>query len=42
MNQISTMDCGNTEDNNNNEWVQYVIDNAVNYLEDIIFNTEGE
>lgn len=27
---------------NDNEWQFYVVDNAVNYLEDIIFATESE
>lgn len=27
---------------NDNEWESYVVDNAVNYLEDIIFATESE
>lgn len=33
-------DGGNTD--NDDEWVAYVIANAVNYLEDIIFATESE
>lgn len=27
---------------NDNEWLSYVVDNAVNYLEDIIYLTESE
>ena len=33
-------DGGNPD--NNDEWEVYVMDNAVNYLEDVIYTTEGE
>lgn len=33
-------DGGNPD--NNDEWECYVMDNAVNYLEDVIYATEGE
>ena len=38
--ELYVEDTGNIVDNE--EWVQYVVDNAVNYLEDVILVSESE